>query len=153
MNILYHVLILLNAFATSLLVGGMVEVALADVPVFLALPNERFVEVHRILDSHIDRYMPALTFAAVLSALVALFLPGGHGQTASESVGLVGLLGVIGISQFFSVPLNRRIRSWNEASSENIQALKWRWIFFHRFRTILGCCSLLCFLISLVASF
>lgn len=148
--IVYRLLICINLGALCLLLGGMAEVALVEIPLFRRLSHERFVEVHGILDRHMDRYMPAVTGLAVLTGLGELFLGQYGWQTVSIAIGTLCLVAVALISHLVNVPLNRRIRSWQESTSTNLLTLKNTWIRSHYVRTCVGLMSFLLLIIPLI---
>ena len=146
------ILVLLNIGAVSLLVGGMLEVAIAEIPLFLSLSHENFVHVHGILDNHIDRYMPFTAILAILTAIGELLLSWYSWHSLSLLLGIASLIVVALISQFVNVPLNRKIRVWQPGSPDSLSCMRTRWIRSHYIRTVLGCIGLVTLVFPLAYS-
>jgi Domain of unknown function (DUF1772) len=88
----------------------LLAVALGVVPAFLALPPERYVEVHQLVGRHFDHVMPPTVIAATVTGLAL---------AARTEIPVVRLLfaaaavlhiGVSVVSQFGNVPINRRVK-------------------------------------------
>lgn len=151
---IYHLLILLNFFVLSLLVGGLFFVQMAVSPTFILLSAGRYAEFHHVLDKYSDPLMPALTFGTALLALPELFFAQPAWELASRSCGVLCILGVALTSILVHGPVNRRIRTWNpDKQLDRLHEMRARWVAGHRFRTVLALLGLLALSLPVVFSF
>jgi uncharacterized membrane protein len=96
--------------------GVLVCVTISLVPTFLALPADRYLEVHRLAGRGFDPAMPVIVLGttAVTAALAC--------QDSSRTVhwlraaAVLLLLGVSAVSHLCNVPINRRIRQADPAA-------------------------------------
>lgn len=124
----------------------MVLVAAAVAPTFRTLPVPDWVAVHRILDVHVDRFMPALTGLAAVAGTVAAVSSRSMPIRIGLLLGVTSEVVVAGISQGFNAPLNRQVRGWEPLTSPpGAHAVLSSWTRIHRFRTAAGVLALLCF--------
>ena len=99
---------------SGVLAGVLIAVEIAVVPMLGALPGDRFVQVHRLLDPHFDPIMPRASKVA-LAAGVALVLVGSDGIVSRVAFALAVscIVGVALVSELRNVPINRRIETWD----------------------------------------
>jgi uncharacterized membrane protein len=129
--------------ASGTVAGVLFSVALSIVPAFVALPPDRYIEVHKLIGRRYDRVMPPLMLTSVvLDAVLATTVADGVGPALFASAAVLGC-GVAGVSQFGNVPLNRRVKSipagglptdWVDPRA--------RWRAFHLIRTGLAVLAL-----------
>ena len=151
---IYHILILVNVIALSLLVGGLFFVNMAVAPTFTALSATRYAEFHHVLDRYSDPLMPILTFGTALLALPLLFFAQPAWQLVSRLIGIACVLGIALTSILVHGPVNRRIRAWKpEIPPGNENEMRVKWVTGHRFRTGLACAALVALLLPVVFSF
>jgi hypothetical protein len=141
----------LNLAASGLLLGGMMEVVIADIPLFLKLAAQPFVEVHHGIDSRKHPYMPLLSAIAVLGALGELWFRHSGVQIVCGIIGIIGIATVAGISELFNVPLNGRIKTWeSDPSVGDISRMRQLWIRGHYSRTTAAALAFCAFLLIAV---
>src|SRR5262249_39647851 len=114
---MFALLVLLNILSAGLLTGGMMEVAVAEIPMFLELLPETFVGVHHVIDRHKHPYMPAYTVIAIITALGELWFYRSFWEILCIIIGIVSILSVGLISELVNVPLNRKIHAWSSGSA------------------------------------
>lgn len=123
----------------GVLAGVLVGVQLAVVPMLAALPGERYVEVHRLLDPGFDPFMPRFNKVALAIGLVlTVFAPGltAKGLFASSVLCIVG---VALVSEIFNVRMNRRIDTWDTTRMPaEWRAVRTRWGAWNRVRTVIS---------------
>jgi hypothetical protein len=145
---MFALLALLNILSTGLLVGAMMEVAIADVPLFLKLPRETFIIVHQGIDRHKHPYMPAYTIITVITALGEVLFYRNFWQVFCLAVGLTSIMSVGIISELINVPLNRKIYAWSSSSTEeDVLVMRDKWIQAHYLRTAAGVLGLIALLL------
>jgi uncharacterized membrane protein len=107
-----------------------------------ALPPSSFVQLQQIQHVHFVRFMPVLQIAAVLSALIWLFLLRSNVGTAQFlllALAVAGLLTVFALTMAINVPINNTLMTWN-ASTPPGDAMKiWkRWEQVNTVRAIIS---------------
>ena len=148
---IYHLVVLANFVALSLLVGGLFFVNMAIAPTFIALSTGRYAEFHHVLDKYSDPLMPILTFGTALLTLPELFFPQATWQLVSRSCGIICILGVALTSILVHGPVNRRIRTWEaDKLLEQLDEMRATWVAGHRFRTGLALIGLLALFLPVV---
>lgn len=151
---IYHILILANVIALSLLVGGLFFVNMAVAPTFTALSTGRYAEFHHVLDKYSDPLMPVLTFGTALLALPEVFFAQPLWQLVSRLIGISCVLGVALTSILVHGPVNRRIRTWQpDTQLEHLAEMRSTWVAGHKFRTVLAFIGLLALFLPVVFSF
>lgn len=129
--------------SSGLVTGILVSGAVAMVPCFSALPADRYVEVHKLLDRRLDPLMPILVALSAVLALALAFLADGGIQIALFATGAALMAGVAVVSLSTAVPLLRHVRSVDPA---NLPAdwydLRRPWRAWHLVRTVLAVVSL-----------
>jgi uncharacterized membrane protein len=91
--------------------GVLFSVSLSVVPAFFALAPDRYVEMHKLVGRRYDKAMPPIVMTA-LAADVALAAVTGD-AVARSLFAVAALLGagVVMVSQFGNVPINRQVKS------------------------------------------
>ncbi|MBM9508203.1 anthrone oxygenase family protein [Actinacidiphila acididurans] len=97
---------------TGALAGVLVAVEIAVVPMLGALPGERYVQVHRLLDPRFDPLMPTVNKVALGAGVVLTVYAPGAAARAAFAVAEAGLIGVALVSELSNVRLNRSIDTW-----------------------------------------
>jgi uncharacterized membrane protein len=144
----------LAVLCSGLVAGGLTLVALAVVPVFEQLPVADWTRLHRALDGHVDRFMPALTILAIVAGTVAAMLVSGTTLRVLLLAGVVGDVAVALVSQTLNLPLNRAIRGWDpQRTPATAGAIRSRWVRFHRLRTAAGVAATALFTTGLVLAY
>src|SRR5260370_11840599 len=80
-----------------------------------ALPTSSFVQLQQIQHVHFVRFMPVLQIAAVLGALIWLFLLRSNVGTAQFLLlvlAVAGLLTVFALTMAINVPINNTLITW-----------------------------------------
>jgi uncharacterized membrane protein len=91
--------------------GVLFSVALSVVPAFVALAPDRYVEMHKLVGRRYDRVMPPMVAAAATAdVILAVSVAGVVVRTLFAFAALLGM-GVMGVSQFGNVPINRQVKS------------------------------------------
>ncbi|MFC4910177.1 anthrone oxygenase family protein [Actinomadura gamaensis] len=136
--------------ATGILVIG----AVALVPCFRALPADRYVEVHQLLDRRIDPLMPILVALSAVLALVLTFAADSTSRSVLFAAGAALLVGVAAVSLSTAVPLLRR--HVRQVDASNLPAdwydLRRPWQHWHLVRTLLAVGALFAIASASVAS-
>lgn len=122
---------------SGLLAGTLFMVEIAVVPTFGALPPDRWVQVHRLLDRRFDPLMPRVNkVALVICAGVIVFVDGAPAKAAFAVAGL-GIVGVAVVSEAYNVRLNRQVEGWDvRALPPDWSRLQTRWASANRVRTL-----------------
>ncbi|MCO6011011.1 DUF1772 domain-containing protein [Actinoallomurus purpureus] len=146
-----EVLVLVSA---GLVTGVLVTGAVALVPCFRALPPDRYVEVHQLLDRRIDPMMPILVVISSALALILTFVAGGTTRSLLFAVGSILMAGVAVVSVSTAVPLLRRhVRKVDPADlPADWYDLRRPWRAWHLIRTLLAVASLLAIASASVAT-
>jgi hypothetical protein len=129
--------------ALLLLVGGLAGVLFAVetaiVPAVGALPGERYVQVHRLLDRRFDPLMPRVNKVALAICVGLVVLAGGVGPRVAIALAGVCIIGVAVVSEGWNVRMNRVIDGWNpEAPPTDWSRVRARWALANRVRTLLA---------------
>ena len=108
----------------------------------LALPTSSFVQLQQIQHVHFVRFMPVLQIAAVLSALVWLFLlraSVGTPQFLLLALAAAGLLTVFALTMAINVPINNTLMTWTaSAPPPNAMEIWKRWEQVNTVRAIIA---------------
>jgi hypothetical protein len=148
---MYAILAFLNIAAAGLLFGAMMEVVVADIPLFLELSRDSFIVVHDGIDRRKHPIMPILSVIAIVTSLSELWLYHNSWQMFFSIVGILGIAAVAAISELINVPLNKKIKSSATTSAHgDVFALRTRWIRGHYMRTIAAALSFAAFLIPIL---
>jgi hypothetical protein len=90
--------------------GVLFSVALSVVPAFVALPPDRYVEMHKLVGRRYDRVMPPMVAATVAAdVILATSAADVAAATLFAFAALLGV-GVMVVSQFGNVPINRKVK-------------------------------------------
>jgi hypothetical protein len=149
---MFALLVLSNILSAGLLTGAMMEVAVADIPMFLELLPETFIVVHRGIDRHKHPYMPAYTIIAIITALGELWFYRSFWEILCIIVGVICILSVGLISELINVPLNRKMHAWasDSAGEEVLLSMRGKWIRAHYLRTAAGILGFFVLLLPLI---
>ena len=90
--------------------GVLVCVAISLVPTFLALPADRYLEVHRLAGRGFDPAMPLIVLGTTAVTAVLAFEGSGRAVHWLRGTAVVLLLGVSAVSHLCNVPINRQIK-------------------------------------------
>jgi len=91
--------------------GVLFSVALSVVPAFLALAPDRYVEMHKLVGRRYDRVMPpTVAIAVAADVILAVASSGPAVRILFACAALLGG-GVMAVSQFGNVPINRQVKS------------------------------------------
>ncbi len=143
----------LAVLCSGLVAGGLTLVALAVVPVFEQLPVADWTHLHAALDRYVDRFMPALTVTAVVAGTVAAILTPAASTRVLLAAAVLGDVAVAVVSQTLNLPLNRAVREWDRrATPATADAVRTRWVRFHRLRTAAGIAAAALFTAGLAAA-
>jgi uncharacterized membrane protein len=127
----------LVAVLTSGTVAGVLfSVARAVAPTFDALPGDRWVQVHQLLDPHFDPFMPRVTKVTLAAAAVVTALGRPWPAQLLFGAGLAASVGVALVSEVANVPMNRRVLAWRaDDLPAEWPAVRERWKRANRLRT------------------
>jgi uncharacterized membrane protein len=122
--------------ASGTAAGVLFSVALSVVPAFLALSPERYVEMHKLIGRRYDRVMPPTVATAVVADIVLASSGAAIGTRVLFAAAAILGIGVMAVSQFGNVPINRQVKSINQDSIPG----GWpdprsRWRYLHLVRT------------------
>ena len=149
---MFALLILSNILSLGLLTGAMMEVAVADIPMFLELSPEAFVTVFDGIGKRKHPYMPAYCIIAIVTALGELFFYRNLWEVLCVVVGIVSILSVAIITEVIVMPLNHKISAWLSGSvEEDISVMRDKWIWVHYLRTTTGFFGFFVVLLPLLA--
>lgn len=127
---------------SGIVAGVMAAVSRAVVPVFAALPAERYVQLHQLLDPQFDPFMPWLTRFNLLQGVVLLILVDPLAPRILIAVGMLLLAMMAVVSEFGNVPINRKVLSWDPAQPPGGWAeLRSRWARWQHLRSVLAAAS------------
>ncbi len=129
-------LALLFLVAVGILAGVLVGVDLAVVPLLGALPGERYLQVHKLLDPNFDPFMPRLSKVALVVGVALMVFAPGVPAKVTFAVALLCVVGVAVVSEASNVRMNRRIDTWSaEQLPADWRAVRAAWGRWHRVRT------------------
>jgi hypothetical protein len=147
---MFVLLVLLNILSVGLFTGAMMEVAVADIPMFLELSPEAFVTVFDGVGKYKHPYMPAYCVIAIATALGELFFYRNLWEVLCVVIGVICMLSIAIVTEMVTMPLNRKISAWLSGSvEEDISAMRDKWIWFHYLRTMTGVFGFLVLLLPL----
>lgn len=133
MDALAGLLVLLS----GVLAGVLLAVEVAVVPMMGALSGDRYVQVHRLLDSRFDPLMPTVARIAMGADLVLTVFAPGPGARAAFAAAEAGLIGVALVSELSNVRLNRSIDTWDpDRLPGDWASTRDRWARSNRYRTL-----------------
>ena len=149
---MFTLLALLNILSAGLFIGAIMEVAIADIPLFAELSRETFIIVHRGIDRNKHPFMPAYNVTAVITALGELLFYRTFWEVLCIVVGVVSFLFVGIISETINVPLNRKMHAWSpEAGGEDVLVMRDKWIRAHYLRAAGGVFGFVVMLLPLLS--
>jgi hypothetical protein len=136
----------------SLMAGGLLAAELGLVPTIRAAPAAAGIRLHVAFDHYVEWSMPALTIATLGAAIADLVVTGHRAAvTTLLGVGLAATVVVALVSQFVNVPLNARMRRWeDEGIPADHERVRLRWNRGHSARTLAGQVAVVCFVVALV---
>lgn len=124
---------------TGILAGTLFTVEVAMVPALGALPPERWVQVHLLLDRRFDPLMPRINKVSLVICFALVILADGFGAKLAFAIGGICTVGVALVSEFFNVRMNRHISGWDpQAPPPGWHGLRTRWASFNRVRTLIA---------------
>ncbi len=131
-----HVLALHMVLGSGVLAGVLVAVSRAVVPTFAALPADRYVQLHQLLDPRFDPIMPWICRIAMVQGTVLVVVVPPITAKALLALGVI-LIGVVAlVSELRNVPINRQVLSWDpQQPPPNWTELRSRWARGHHLRT------------------
>jgi len=148
-SILVTIFSMITIGAIGLLAGGLLLVSVSTIPLFVALPPEQFVFVHKTLDRHMHPYMPSLSGVALVTMLFELWLSRHPWQTVGIIIGIGCIIAIVAISELINVPINHKIAHWTPGlSDEHLQNWKNMWYRGHYLRTIVAVIGLFSLIVT-----
>jgi uncharacterized membrane protein len=95
---------------SGLTAGVLFSVALSVVPAFLAVPPDRYIEMHKLVGRRYDHVMPPMVATwTVLDLVLAAGADTDRGRLLFGTAAVLGC-GVAVVSQLGNVPINRRVK-------------------------------------------
>jgi uncharacterized membrane protein len=123
---------------TGALAGVLMAVAVAVVPMMSALPGERWVQVHRLLDPGFDPLMPrANKVTLAIGVVLAIIAPGVAAKTGF-ALAVLCVVGVAFVSERYNVRMNRHIDTWDDELPAGWTVLRTRWAVWNQVRTLIA---------------
>jgi uncharacterized membrane protein len=124
---------------TGVLAGVLVGVELAVVPMLGALPGDRYVQVHKLLDPGFDPFMPRFNQVALGIGVLLTVVAPGWAARLSFGAAVLCIIGVAVVSEVFNVRMNRRIDAWDVADlPTGWRSVRLRWGVWNRVRTAIS---------------
>jgi len=137
--VVVDVLIAVFLLLSGTLAGVLFAVEIAIVPTVRALPVDRWVQVHRLLDERFDPLMPRINKVALAICAVLLVLANGLDSKVAFGVAWLCIIGVAVVSEAFNVRMNRDITTWNPAAPPpGWSGVRQRWAAANRIRTLIA---------------
>ncbi|WP_433336582.1 anthrone oxygenase family protein [Spirillospora sp. CA-294931] len=134
---LVNTLSLLVLVGSGTVAGTLFAVARAVVPTMVALPGNRYVQVHQLLDRRFDPLLPWVTRVTMATALVLAFLSVSTTSRVLIGAGLAMSVMLAVISDTRNVPINKRIADWDpENAPAEWDELRGRWCRANTVRTV-----------------
>lgn len=131
------ILALVAVLASGVAAGGLLNVGIAQVPTFRALPPGAYLMTKQLLHTRASHYLP---WAVVLSVPAGVALAAARPDALGRALaigGTVHMIIVAAISEKFNQPLNRRIQSWSpDAPPPEVDEVRVQWAKFNLIRTI-----------------
>lgn len=90
--------------------GVLFSVSLSVVPAFVALAPDGYVELHKLIGRRYDRVMPPMVATAAAADVVLVISASSAVSRVMFAVAVLLGAGVIGVSQFGNVPINRQVK-------------------------------------------
>ena len=150
---MFMLLVLLNILSVGFFTGAMMEVAVADIPMFLELSPEAFVTIFDGVGKYKHPYMPAYCVIAIVTALGELFFYRNFWEVLCVVIGVVCMLSIAIVTEVVIMPLNRKISAWLSGSvEEDISAMRDKWIWIHYLRTMTGIFGFVVLLLPLTSA-
>jgi uncharacterized membrane protein len=144
---LYFVVVL----GSGTVAGTLFGVARAVVPTLQALPGNRYVQVHQLLDRRFDPFYPWVTRVTMAAVLVLLVLPVGWTQRSLLIAGLIASVLLAVISDTRNVPINKQISQWDpENHPAEWEGLRTRWGRANSVRTVFALAAFASYLIAVL---
>jgi hypothetical protein len=138
---------------TGGLAGVLAGVELAVVPMLAALPGDRFIEVHRLLDRRFDPTMPRTAQLALITGLTLVIITPGTAGRVAFGLALSAVVAVALISELGNVRMNRRIDSWPPGDPpDGWTVLRAGWARANRVRTAAAAAGFLAAVIGAVSA-
>jgi uncharacterized membrane protein len=132
-DILLAVFLLLS----GILAGVLFTVEVAIVPAVGALPGERYVQMHRLLDRRFDPLMPRVNKVALAICVALVILAGGAWPRIAIALAGLCIVGVAVVSEGWNVRINRVVDRWEpETPPEDWNVTRTRWAAANRVRTL-----------------
>lgn len=148
-TVILHSLLFLNIVFIGLVTGGAMVVAVAYNRLLADLARPETLIVHRGLGQYIDPYQPTLAMIGLAAGIGELFFIHSSWQMLCLLLGIGGIAVLIVLSRTISVPLSRKIVSWDPATGEDhLEQMKTRWIGYHWLRSSFGLLGFLFFVVA-----
>lgn len=136
-GVLLDVLLAVFLLLSGTLAGVLFAVEVAIVPAVGALPGERYVQVHRLLDRRFDPLMPRVNKVALAVCALLVVVAGGLWPRVAIALAGLCIVGVAVVSERWNVRFNRVVDRWDaEAPPDGWQGIRARWAAANRVRTL-----------------
>lgn len=136
------ILAMLVVIISGIIAGVMAAVSRAVVPTFAALPADRYVQLHQLLDSRFDPFMPWITRFNLLQGVVMVIVVEPLVPKILTAVGMLLLAAMAVVSELGNVPINRKVLSWDPAQPPTgWSELRSRWARWQHLRSFLAAAS------------
>ncbi|MFC6883285.1 MULTISPECIES: anthrone oxygenase family protein [Actinomadura] len=136
-DLLRDVLLAVFLLLSGALAGVLFTVEVAIVPVVAALPGERYVQVHRLLDRRFDPLMPRVNKVALAICVLLVVLAGGVWPRVAIACAGACVVAVAVVSEGWNVRINRVIDRWEpDAPPDGWTGVRTRWAAANRVRTL-----------------
>ena len=100
-----------SMMASGVIAGIFLALAVSVIPALSAMAPEQYVHAHRLLGRGYHPLMPALVASATVADIVLAALVPGTTARLLSAAGAVALAGVMAVSQFGNVPINKVVHA------------------------------------------
>jgi uncharacterized membrane protein len=106
-----------SVMASGLVAGVFLALAVSVIPALFAMPPEQYVRAHRLLGRGYHPLMPLLVASATATDVALAVLVPGAAVRLLLAAGAVALIGVMAVSQFGNVPINKVVHATKAITS------------------------------------
>lgn len=100
-----------SVMASGVIAGIFLALTVSVIPALSAMAPEQYVQAHRLLGRGYHPLMPALVASATAADIVLAALVPGLAVRLLAAAGAVALAGVMAVSQFGNMPINKIVHA------------------------------------------
>ncbi len=108
---LSNALTVASVMASGVIAGVFLALAVSVLPALSAMPPAQYVQAHRLLGQGYHPLMPVLVGSATAADIALAALLPGTSVRVLAAAGAVALAGVMAVSQFGNVPINKVVHA------------------------------------------